>query len=119
MKSGVHKSAIWFEIMLILLACVAGSVDVMSYYRLGHVFTANMTGNTVLLGLAIGQGKVASSLHSLVALGGFFAGSLFGAFIIENTKKTWSYYVTLSTAIETVIIFVLVLIWFEAKANNE
>ena len=58
--------------MLVLLACVAGSVDVMSYYRLGNVFTANMTGNTVLLGLSIGQGNVASSLHRLAALAGFF-----------------------------------------------
>ena len=109
----MHKKTAWFEIMLVLLACVAGSVDVMSYYRLGHVFTANMTGNTILLGLAIGQGKLAASLHSLAALGGFFAGSLIGAFIVENTKRSWSYYVTLSTIIETVIIFLLVLIWFE------
>lgn len=68
--------------MLVLLSCVAGSVDVMSYYSLGNVFTANMTGNTILLGLATGQGKVTSYLHSLAALGGFFAGALTGASII-------------------------------------
>ncbi len=113
MKKNGNNSALWFDIMLVLLACVAGSVDVMSYFRLGHVFTANMTGNTILLGLAIGQGKVASSLHSLAALGGFFAGALTGASIIENTKKSWSHYVTLSVTIETIIIFILVLIWFE------
>lgn len=113
MNKKSHKNALWFDIMLVLLACVAASVDVMSYFRLGNVFTANMTGNTILLGLAIGQGKVTSSLHSLAALGGFFAGALTGACIIANTKKTWSNYVTLSIAIETVIVFVLVLIWFE------
>lgn len=112
MKKNLHKSAIWFEIMLILLACVAGSLDVISYYKLDHVFTANMTGNTILLGLSIGQGKVASSLHSLAALAGFFTGAVIGAFIIENTKKGWSHYVTLSIAIETIIIFSLVVIWF-------
>jgi uncharacterized membrane protein YoaK (UPF0700 family) len=113
MNVKVHKNASWFEVMLVLLACVAGSVDVMSYFRLGHVFTANMTGNTILLGLSIGQGKMAASLHSLAALGGFFAGSLIGAFIVENTTRSWSYYVTLSTIIETIIILLLVLIWFE------
>ncbi|HSN10073.1 MAG TPA: YoaK family protein [Hanamia sp.] len=120
MKSQLHKSTIWFEIMLVLLACVAGSVDVMSYYRLGHVFTANMTGNTILLGLAIGQGKMASSLHSLAALAGFFTGTLIGASIIENTKKAWSHYVTLCMTIETIIIAILVLIWFEESVitNN-
>lgn len=107
------QSAPWFDIMLVLLSCVAGSVDVMSYYRLGHVFTANMTGNTIMLGLAIGQGKVASSLHSLAALAGFFTGALIGASIIENTKKGWSYYVTLSVFAESLIILLLVLIWFK------
>lgn len=113
MKSNPHKSSLWFEIMLVLLACVAGSVDVMSYYRLGNVFTANMTGNTILLGLSIGQGNVASSLQRIAALAGFFSGALIGAYIIENTKKGWSHYITLSVIIETIIIFVLVLIWLK------
>lgn len=108
-----YTSPIWFDTMLILLASVAGSIDVMSYYRLDHVFTANMTGNTILLGLSIGQGKLASSLHSLGALAGFFAGAFAGALIVENKKKGWSYYITLSVGIECFIIFILVLIWFE------
>jgi len=99
--------------MLILLASVAGSVDVMSYYRLDHVFTANMTGNTILLGLSIGQGRLSNSIHSLVALAGFFTGALIGALIVENTKKAWSYYINLSLSIECFIIFILALIWFE------
>jgi len=112
MKKISHKSSAWFEIMLVLLACVAGSLDVISYYKLGHVFTANMTGNAILLGLSIGQGKLASSLHSLAALAGFFTGTVIGASVIENTKKGWSHYITLSIAIETTIIFLLVGIWF-------
>lgn len=108
-----HESSFWFDLMLILLASVAGSIDVMSYYRLDHVFTANMTGNTILLGLSIGQGKLSNSLHSLAALAGFITGAVLGAFIVENTKRSWSYYVILSLSIEFVIIFVLALIWFE------
>lgn len=113
MKLNPHKSPAWFEIMLVLLACVAGSVDVMSYYRLGNVFTANMTGNTILLGLSIGQGNVASSLQRIAALAGFFSGALVGAYIIENTQKGWSHYITFSVSIETIIIFALVLIWLK------
>jgi len=112
-------SSAWFDVMLLLLAAVAGSIDVMSYYKLGHVFTANMTGNTILLGLSIGQGKLASSLHSLAALGGFFTGAFVGAFIVENTKRGWSYYITLSVSIECLIIFILVLIWFEEKEQMD
>jgi uncharacterized membrane protein YoaK (UPF0700 family) len=114
MKNKIHyTSSVWFDVMLILLASVAGSIDVMSYYRLNHVFTANMTGNTILLGLSIGQGKLASSMHSLVALAGFFSGAFAGALIVENKKKGWSYYITLSVAIEAFIIFILALIWFK------
>ena len=60
-----------------------------------------------------GRERLLLLLHSLAALAGFFTGALTGASIIENTKKGWSYYITLSVTIETIIIFVLVLIWFE------
>lgn len=109
-KSSLHySSSIWFDMMLILLASVAGSIDVMSYYRLGYVFTANMTGNTILPGLSIGQGKLSSSLHSLAALAGFISGAFVGALIVENTKKGWPYYITLSVAIERLLFSSLLL----------
>ena len=47
------------NIMLLLLCLTAGIVDVIGYLSIGHVFTANMTGNIVLLGLSIGN-----SLHA-------------------------------------------------------
>ena len=38
--------------LLLALTFAAGSVDALSYVGLSRVFTANMTGNAVLLGLA-------------------------------------------------------------------
>src|SRR6202035_1697822 len=38
--------------LLYLFTAVTGLVDAVSYIGLGHVFTANMTGNIVLLGFA-------------------------------------------------------------------
>jgi uncharacterized membrane protein YoaK (UPF0700 family) len=35
--------------LLLLLACAAGAIDAISYLGLARVFTANMTGNAVLL----------------------------------------------------------------------
>ncbi len=35
------------------LSCAAGCVDAISFLGFGGVFTANMTGNTVLLGIAV------------------------------------------------------------------
>lgn len=39
---------------LLLLTWIAGMLDGLSYLR-GHVFTANMTGNIVLLGIHLVQ----------------------------------------------------------------
>ncbi len=58
------------------LALVAASTDAISYLGLGHVFTANMTGNTALLGIGIATGKTGAILRSVCALGGFVLGAV-------------------------------------------
>ena len=57
-----------------LLSFTAGSMDAIAFLALGDVFTSAMTGNTVLLGLAIGQGQVSAALHSLAAFLGYALG---------------------------------------------
>ena len=47
---------------LLAFTCVAGLNDAISYLELGHVFTAMMTGNTVRLAMAIGQGEVTAAV---------------------------------------------------------
>jgi uncharacterized membrane protein YoaK (UPF0700 family) len=56
-------------------------VDAITYLT-AHVFTANMTGNAVLLGIAAGQGKGAAAASSLVALIAFAAGVILGAVVV-------------------------------------
>lgn len=97
------KSPGWFDAILVLLASVAGSIDVISYFQF-HTFTANMTGNTILLGLSIGEGKLVSSMHSMAALLGFICGTFLGAFIVEKKEGGWSSGVTRSIVIESLII---------------
>ncbi|MGN6697263.1 MAG: YoaK family protein, partial [Thermomicrobiales bacterium] len=62
------------DTLLLLLAGAAGSLDAISYLGLGHVFTANMTGNTVLLGVALAQRDMPAALRNAVALVGFGVG---------------------------------------------
>ena len=58
------------------LTVVAGCTDAISYLGLGRVFTANMTGNTVLLGVAVAQHDAgAGTGRSAAALGGFVVGA--------------------------------------------
>ena len=66
---------------LYCLTFVTGLVDAGSYVALGHVFTANMTGNIVFLGFAFGGTPGLSISRSAAALGfallgSFFAGKL-------------------------------------------
>jgi uncharacterized membrane protein YoaK (UPF0700 family) len=70
---------------VLLLTWVAGTVDAIGYLSLGHVFTANMTGNAVLLGLAIGQGQSQAAIRSLFALGGFTLGVTIGAILAHRS----------------------------------
>ncbi|HMC05510.1 MAG TPA: YoaK family protein, partial [Actinomycetota bacterium] len=58
------------------LTLVAGCTDAISYLGLGRVFTANMTGNTVLLGVAVAQRDAGAAARSAAALGGFVLGAI-------------------------------------------
>ena len=61
------------DMMLFLLALSAGSADAWSYLGLGHAFVANMTGNTVLLGIAAFQ-RNGDWLHPLISLIAYVSG---------------------------------------------
>jgi uncharacterized membrane protein YoaK (UPF0700 family) len=69
---------------ILLLTWVAGTVDAIGYLGLGHVFTANMTGNAVLLGLAFGQGQFLAAFRALFALVGFIFGVAIGAILAHR-----------------------------------
>jgi uncharacterized membrane protein YoaK (UPF0700 family) len=60
---------------LALLAFAAGSMDVLAFLNLRGVFPSAMTGNTALLGLALGQGHLIAATRPLVAFVGFVAGT--------------------------------------------
>jgi uncharacterized membrane protein YoaK (UPF0700 family) len=79
--------------ILLALTCSTGIVDAVSFLALGRVFTANMTGNTVLLGFAIGGTVGISIPRSLLALGCFFIGALLGGALTsrmttENRRRS-------------------------------
>lgn len=66
--------------IVLLFTFAAGCVDAIAYLT-AHVFTANMTGNAVLMAISVGQGRARAILHSLVALILFVAGVVLGAIL--------------------------------------
>ncbi len=64
------------SLVLITLTAVSGLVDAICYLGLGHVFTANMTGNVVVIGFALAGAPGFSVIGSLVSLAAFLAGAV-------------------------------------------
>lgn len=64
--------------ILLGITAVTGFIDAVSYLALGRVFTANMTGNIVLLAFAVADTPGLSVARSLTALGAFMVGALVG-----------------------------------------
>jgi uncharacterized membrane protein YoaK (UPF0700 family) len=64
--------------ILLAMTVVTGMVDAVSFLALGRVFTANMTGNVMLLGFAAGRTPGLSTERSLLALAFFLIGAVLG-----------------------------------------
>src|ERR1700720_4582477 len=69
---------------LLGMTAVTGLVDAVSFLSLGRVFTANMTGNVVILALATVRVPGLSIAYSLTALLAFLAGAIFGGRIMAR-----------------------------------
>jgi len=74
-------------VSLAALTVVSGIVDAVSYLGLGHVFTANMTGNVVLVGFGIAGAPGFSVTASLCALGCFVGGAIAGGRIAQRVPR--------------------------------
>jgi len=70
---------------LLGLTVVTGLVDAVSFLSLGRVFTANMTGNVVVLGFATAGVPGVSVARSLTALLAFIGGAAVGGRILAGT----------------------------------
>jgi len=69
---------------LLGMTAVTGLVDAVSFLSLGRVFTANMTGNVVILAFATARVPGLSIAYSLTALLSFLVGAIFGGRIMAG-----------------------------------
>jgi uncharacterized membrane protein YoaK (UPF0700 family) len=71
-------------VLLLVLTVTTGLLDAVSFLGLGRVFTANMTGNVVFLGFALGGAPGIAVISSLSAIGAFVVGAVLGGRIGKN-----------------------------------
>jgi uncharacterized membrane protein YoaK (UPF0700 family) len=73
-------------VTLAALTVVSGFADAVSFMGLGHVFTANMTGNVILLGFAAAGAPGFSMGPSLCALVAFVVGAIAGGQLARRVE---------------------------------
>ena len=80
-------------VILLVLTVVTGIVDAVSFLAIGHVFTANMTGNIVLLGFALAGASRVSIPRSSVSLLAFLGGAIVGGrMTLHFSSRRWVSY---------------------------
>ncbi len=72
---------------LLVLTFTTGVVDAASYLALGRVFTANMTGNVVLLGFGIAGSSGLPVVAPLISLAAFVLGAGGGGLIVRRLGR--------------------------------
>src|SRR4029077_366323 len=71
---------------LLGMTAVTGLVDAVSFLSLGRVFTANMTGNVVILAFATARVPGLSIVRSLTALSAFLVGAILGGRVMARAR---------------------------------
>jgi len=106
---------------VLLLSLAAGSADAAGYLSLGQVFTSNMTGNVVLLGIDLGHGDLGSATRHLYVLGIFILGLGLGAWLGRDVpEKKWEALAFRLIGLEKILLLIFGIAWFFcATANGE
>ena len=93
-------------LLLHIATAITGLIDAISYLALGHVFTANMTGNVVFVAFAVAGVPGLSLTRSLTALVAFLIGALIGGRVATRfaplERPNW---VTTALIMESALLF--------------
>ena len=95
---------------LLSLTFTTGVVDAVSYLGLGHVFTANMTGNVVLLGFGLAGAGHLPVLAPIVSLAAFLVGAAVAGRIATHVKSPLGAPLALAMTLETLLVAISALL---------
>jgi uncharacterized membrane protein YoaK (UPF0700 family) len=87
-----------------LLTITAGIADAVGYITMGKVFAANMTGNTVLAGIAAAQADYTNATKHIAPLIAFFIGSMLARLLLRLWQRS-SIAILLEAAIIAIVGF--------------
>ncbi len=87
LRLDVARTHVW---LMLALTFSTGVIDAVGYLGLDRVFTGNMTGNVVILGMGLADVTDLPVLGPLVALLGFITGAAFGGRALHRSDAGWS-----------------------------
>jgi uncharacterized membrane protein YoaK (UPF0700 family) len=107
------------DLRLLVLAASAGSADGWSYFGFGHAFVANMTGNTVLLGLAVFQYH-GDLLHPIISLGCYAVGAMLGSLLTGSVRPdaVWSRAISRTLMLEAILLLAAEAGWIAIQLHG-
>jgi uncharacterized membrane protein YoaK (UPF0700 family) len=97
-------------LLLHIATATTGLIDAISYLGLGHVFTANMTGNVVFVAFAVAGVPGLSLTRSLTALVAFMIGALIGGRAATRLSEvSTARWITTALSLESALLLVATL----------
>jgi uncharacterized membrane protein YoaK (UPF0700 family) len=101
--AAVPRDRIHLTLML-ALTFSTGVVDAVGYLGLDRVFTGNMTGNVVILGMGLVGAEGLPVLGPLLALAGFMLGAALGGRVLASAAPGWTRRTTVLFAIVSIVV---------------
>ncbi|WP_245885817.1 YoaK family protein [Kineococcus rhizosphaerae] len=80
----------WHTALMLVLTFSTGIVDAVGYLGLDRVFTANMTGNVVILGMALTGSQDLPIVGPVLALLGFLGGAALVGRVLRRAATGWT-----------------------------
>lgn len=93
--------------LMLVLTFTTGINDAVGYLGLDKVFTGNMTGNVVVLGMALVGGSGLPVLGPALALVGFMAGAAAAGRFLRHGTRTWHGRTTVVFAVVSALMLAL------------
>ncbi|MEU0494089.1 YoaK family protein [Mycobacterium sp. NPDC006124] len=90
--------------LMMTLTVVTGVLDAVGYLGLDRVFTGNMTGNVVILGMGIAAEEGLPVAGPLIALMGYVAGAAVAGRLIRGRQRGWGPVVTATLGVNVLLL---------------
>lgn len=88
-----------------VLAFIAGLVNAAGYLGFRHESISNMTGNTSLLGVALGKADGGETVHWALAIGAFVLGTMLSGIIVQQSTLKLGRRYGVALTLESLLLF--------------